>query len=74
MIRRSKEQPRGRADWLDLTEAGRALLADDPLADARQARSDLSGGQIEAMAMGPEAVARLGETGLQPVTKARDRP
>ncbi len=73
LIRKSKEQPRGRAEWLELTEAGRALLADDPLEDVRKALSGLTGEQIEAMAIGLEAVARLGDTG-RPLTKGRDRP
>lgn len=58
LLRKAAEQPKGRAEYLELTEAGEALLARDPMAALAGVLSQMDVNDQMAMARGLEQVLR----------------
>ena len=58
LLRKAAEQPKGRAEYLELTQAGEALLAEDPMAALADILAQLDAGDQMAMARGLEQVLR----------------
>lgn len=68
LIAKAAVQPRGRAEVLDLTEAGRRMLLSDPSLEVERALAGLDAADQEAVARALELVLR----GL-PASRATDR-
>jgi DNA-binding MarR family transcriptional regulator len=62
LIAKSKNQPSGRAEHLEVTSAGYDFLARDPIAGLTKAIDDLSTQEREALASALERVIRVAST------------
>ncbi len=58
LVRKADRQPVGRAEHLEITPEGRAILADDPIKGVAEALEQLSAMEREALASALEAVIR----------------
>jgi len=58
LLRKSAEQPRGRAEWLELTELGWSLLKVDPLQALEEAVAGLPEGNKLSLAVALETIVR----------------
>lgn len=63
LIRKAEVQPKGRSELMEVTEAGTALLRQDPLAALARLLATLPRAQQDSLAIGLETVIRLGESG-----------
>jgi len=62
LVAKSKKQPSGRAEHLELTKAGRDMLERDPINGIIRAMDDLSPEEREALASALEQVIRVAST------------
>lgn len=63
LLAKAQTQPRGRAEVLDLTGAGRKVLESDPTLELEKAVATLDGGDQEAMGRVLETILRRVSTG-----------
>lgn len=58
LLKKSNDQPKGRAELLELTEAGQALLEQDPMTELTSILASLDADEQDALARGLERVLR----------------
>lgn len=64
-LSKAEQQPRGRAEVLELTATGRKLLQSDPTLGLETAIATLDEGDLEAMARSLDAILRRVSTGTR---------